>query len=126
VRAVNTICRDIAERHVTARFRPDVVDRIARFARYLAYGRASVRLRPMRKRSSIDPTDPKAVARLLADVAAGHVSAAETIDGKNPAAVALGRKGGLKGGKARAESLSSIRRSEIALLAAKARWDKPR
>ena len=41
---------------------------------------------------------------------------------KNPAAVALGRLGGLKGGKARAKSLSSKRRAEIAKKAALARW----
>lgn len=45
---------------------------------------------------------------------------------KNPAAVALGRKGGLKGGKARAASMSPEERSEIAKRAAAARWkDKP-
>lgn len=43
---------------------------------------------------------------------------------KNPAAVSLGRLGGLKGGKARAEKLSKKRRSEIAKQAAKARWNK--
>lgn len=43
---------------------------------------------------------------------------------KNPAAVALGRLGGLKGGKARAEKLSAKRRKEIAKKAAKARWKK--
>jgi hypothetical protein len=43
---------------------------------------------------------------------------------KNPAAVALGRLGGLKGGKARAEKLSATKRKEIARKAAKARWDK--
>ena len=43
---------------------------------------------------------------------------------KNPAAVALGRLGGLKGGKARAEKLSKKRRSEIAKKAAAARWNK--
>jgi hypothetical protein len=42
---------------------------------------------------------------------------------KNPAAVALGRLGGLKGGKARADKLSDKRRSEIARKAAKARWE---
>ena len=42
--------------------------------------------------------------------------------GKNPAAVALGRRGGLVGGKARAQSLSKARRSEIARRAAEARW----
>jgi len=43
---------------------------------------------------------------------------------KNPAAVALGRLGGLKGGKARAEKLSPTKRREIAKKAAKARWLK--
>ncbi len=43
---------------------------------------------------------------------------------KNPAAVALGRLGGLKGGKARAEKLSARKRKEIARKAAKARWEK--
>lgn len=41
---------------------------------------------------------------------------------KNPAAVALGRLGGLKGGKARAASLSEKRRKDIAKRAAAARW----
>jgi hypothetical protein len=41
---------------------------------------------------------------------------------KNPAAVALGHLGGLKGGKARAERLSAERRKEIAKKAAKIRW----
>lgn len=43
---------------------------------------------------------------------------------KNPAAVALGRLGGLKGGTARAKALSKKRRSEIAKKAAKKRWAK--
>jgi hypothetical protein len=42
---------------------------------------------------------------------------------KNPAAVALGRLGGLKGGKARAKKLSAKQRTEIAKKAAQARWD---
>lgn len=41
---------------------------------------------------------------------------------KNPAAVALGRLGGLKGGKARAKKLSARQRSTIAKKAATARW----
>jgi hypothetical protein len=44
------------------------------------------------------------------------------IPAKNPAAVALGRLGGLKGGKARAESLTAKQRSEIAKRAALKRW----
>jgi hypothetical protein len=47
-----------------------------------------------------------------------------TEDGKNAAAVALGRLGGLKGGKAWAAKLSKKRRSEIAKKAAAARWKK--
>lgn len=47
-----------------------------------------------------------------------------TLQKKNPAAVALGRLGGMKGGKARAESLSQERRKEIAEKAAAARWKK--
>ena len=43
---------------------------------------------------------------------------------KNPAAVALGRLGGLKGGRARAARLSPSRRKAIAKKAAKARWSK--
>lgn len=43
---------------------------------------------------------------------------------KNPAAVELGRLGGLKGGKARAAALSPKKRSEIAAKAAKKRWEK--
>lgn len=43
---------------------------------------------------------------------------------KNPAAVALGRLGGLKGGKARAKSLSPTKRVQIAKKAAAARWRK--
>jgi len=48
----------------------------------------------------------------------------ELIDGKNPYAVILGRRGGLKGGKARAAKLSPEQRSEIAKKAAAKRWKK--
>ena len=47
---------------------------------------------------------------------------AETQPTKNPAAVALGRLGGLKGGRARADSLTAAKRKAIARKAAKARW----
>jgi hypothetical protein len=46
-------------------------------------------------------------------------------DGKDPNAVALGRKGGLKGGRARAAKLSAKQRSAAAKKAARARWGKP-
>jgi hypothetical protein len=45
---------------------------------------------------------------------------------KNPHAVALGRKGGLKGGKARWEGVTSEQRRELARKAARARWAKPK
>ena len=48
----------------------------------------------------------------------------ELIEGKNPHAVALGRLGGLKGGKARFEKLTPEQRKEIAQKAAHARWAK--
>lgn len=44
--------------------------------------------------------------------------------GKNPAAVALGKLGGKKGGPARAKKLTPKQRSEIARKAAQARWNK--
>ena len=47
-----------------------------------------------------------------------------TVKKKNPAAVALGRLGGLKGGKARMAKLSAARRSEIARNSVLARWNK--
>ncbi|MGB7210749.1 MAG: hypothetical protein WBD27_18990 [Pyrinomonadaceae bacterium] len=47
-----------------------------------------------------------------------------TLHKKNPAAVALGKLGGLKGGKARAAALTPERRREIAQKAAKSRWKK--
>ncbi|MCY2928806.1 MAG: hypothetical protein NTV86_04805 [Planctomycetota bacterium] len=46
----------------------------------------------------------------------------EPTTGKNPAAVELGRRGGLKGGTARAKALTKKRRVEIAKKAAKKRW----
>ncbi len=48
----------------------------------------------------------------------------ELVDGKNPHAVALGRLGGLKGGKARSEKLTPEQRKEIARKAAQTRWRK--
>lgn len=48
--------------------------------------------------------------------------APQPVKEKNPAAVALGRLGGLKGGKARADKLSPKRRKEIAKKAAAKRW----
>lgn len=70
----------------------------------------------MQKRSSKD------VNVIAANVITEIISEGTPI--KDPHAVVLGRKGGLKGGKARAKKLSSEQRSEIARKAAKARWSK--
>lgn len=68
------------------------------------------------------PRDPIALAKLIGDIATGQVEDRAPDDGKNPAAVALGRLGGQKGGKARAAKLSPKKRSQIARKAAAARW----
>lgn len=79
----------------------------------------------MPDRSRKTPRDPNQLARFVIDAAtSGRDDAPMQQDGKNPAAVALGRLGGLKGGKARAESLSPKKRSEIARKAAQARYGK--
>ena len=70
------------------------------------------------------PTDLNQRAKSIVDIATGETEDTDKIqDGKNPAAVALGKLGGLKGGKARAESLTAKKRSEIAKKAAAARWN---
>jgi hypothetical protein len=83
----------------------------------------------MPKRSSkTRPRDPNQLGKLIVALSLGEaeepnndITAADA--GKDPAAVALGRKGGLKGGKARAKALSAKRRKEIAQKAAKKRWE---
>lgn len=70
------------------------------------------------------PRDTNQLAKFIVDLATGEAELPKTDDGKDPAAVALGRKGGLKGGKARAEKLSDSRRAEIAKKAAKVRWKR--
>ena len=70
------------------------------------------------------PRDTNQLAKLIVDLSTGEKEESEITDGKNPAAVALGRLGGLKGGTARAKSLSAKRRKEIAQKAAKSRWKK--
>lgn len=68
------------------------------------------------------PRDPNQLAKLIVGIATGEVEEAKPDDGKDPAAVALGRKGGLKGGAARAAKLTPKQRSAAARKAAKARW----
>lgn len=70
------------------------------------------------------PKDTNQLAKYIVDLLTGEKSEAEADKGKDPNAVALGRKGGLKGGKARAAKLSPERRKEIAEKAAAKRWKK--
>lgn len=84
----------------------------------------------MPDRSSKRPSDPNQLGKLIVDIATGALDDFVQHEGtarpqppmKNPAAVALGRLGGVKGGKARAAKLSSAERHEIAVRAATARW----
>jgi hypothetical protein len=64
------------------------------------------------------------LAKRLLDEATGEAPKYDPDEGKDPAAVALGRRGGLKGGKARAEKLTPEQRSEAARKAAAARWHR--
>jgi hypothetical protein len=79
----------------------------------------------MPTRSSKD-IDFAVTARHIVEHAIGEHLAGTALEkpneGKNPHAVALGRLGGQKGGKARAEKLSKAQRRRIASLAAKTRW----
>lgn len=70
------------------------------------------------------PKDTNQRAKLLVDILTGETEEKNTNEGKNMAAVALGRLGGLKGGKARAKKLSAKKRKSIAKKAAKKRWSK--
>lgn len=77
----------------------------------------------MRKRSSMNKSEAVKVAASIIQAMTDGVDV-RTEDGKNPFAVALGRRGGLKGGKARAAKLTSQQRSEIAQKAALSRWQR--
>jgi hypothetical protein len=68
------------------------------------------------------PRDPNQLAKLIVDIATGQ--AEDTISGAKRIAKPKGRAGGLKGGKARAQHLTSEQRQDIAKLAARARWKK--
>lgn len=76
----------------------------------------------MPKRSSRTENNNE-LAKRLTDAVADDAPLPEDI--RRLLAAALGRRGGLKGGKARAEKLSAERRQEIARLAAQKRWSKP-
>jgi len=75
----------------------------------------------MPDRSRKRPRDVNELAAAIVEQATTE-QPADRDDGKDPAAVALGRKGGLKGGKARAAKLTPEQRAESARKAAQARW----
>src|SRR5271165_360624 len=71
------------------------------------------------------PRDLNQWAKRMVDIATGETDDREPTpeeQGKDPAAVSLGRRGGLKGGKARANALTPDQRREIARKAAASRW----
>lgn len=71
------------------------------------------------------PSDVNALAfQIVSEATQEKTSSSKPTKEKNPAAVALGRLGGLKGGPARAKKLSAKKRKEIAVRAAKSRWKK--
>ena len=71
------------------------------------------------------PRDPSKLAKLIVDMATRQAEPEKNpYEGKDPAAVALGRKGGLKGGKARAAKMTAKERSRAARKAARVRWSK--
>jgi hypothetical protein len=73
------------------------------------------------------PRDLNQWAKRMVDIATGDVDDREPTpeeQGKDPAAVSLGQKGGLKGGKARAQKLTPEERSAAARKAASARWSR--
>jgi hypothetical protein len=77
----------------------------------------------MPDRSRKRPRDLNQLAKRLVDETTGDAPANEPADaGKDPAAVELGRRGGLKGGKARAERMTAEERVQSARRAAQARW----
>jgi hypothetical protein len=78
----------------------------------------------MNKKSIKKSSDINIIASRIVAKATEESKGDKPVREKNPAAVALGRLGGLKGGKARAASLSPKKRKEIAQKAAKTRWDK--
>jgi hypothetical protein len=78
----------------------------------------------MPDRSRKRPTDVNELARQLVDEAVGEAPKLDPDEGKNPAAVELGRRGGLKGGKARAAKTTAEERSAAAKKAAAARWNR--
>ncbi len=77
----------------------------------------------MAKRKKM-PTDLNQRAKAIVDLATSDERLPDPDQGKSPKAVARGRKGGITGGKVRAERLTAEQRSEIAKKAARTRWSR--
>lgn len=69
------------------------------------------------------PRDMNQLAKLIVDMSTGQAEP-EPESTKDPLAVELGRRGGLKGGKARAANMTADERREAARKAAAARWKR--
>lgn len=67
------------------------------------------------------PRDPNQLAKMVVDIATGELGDTVSESKRHPSPK---RKGGLKGGKARAHKLTPVERTDIARLAAEARWKK--
>ena len=78
----------------------------------------------MPDRSRKRPRDLNQLAKSIVDEATGQTEPLPE-DTRDPLAVELGRRGGKKGGPARAKKLTAEQRSDIARKAAAARWSKP-
>jgi hypothetical protein len=146
--SVTTLARDEREPHVTlfdvAIFEPSKAIEAVKLAcgasssavaikTHLSHGAlALMRLKQgeLRMRKGFKrPRDINQLAKRIVDIATGEEEDRQPTpeeEGKDPAAVSLGRRGGLKGGKARAAALSAKRRAEIAKKAAATRWQSKR
>jgi hypothetical protein len=91
----------------------------------------AVRPKPASPQPRVPPAPPKAPPSApkgqtaFTEIIERDTAASVSVAGKNPAAVSLGRLGGIKGGPARAAALTPRRKRDIARKAAAARWAKP-
>jgi hypothetical protein len=81
---------------------------------------------PKRSSKKKNIRDINILASSIVEQATGEPIPKPEDSNKNPAAVALGRLGGLKGGRARADKLTPEQRKEIAKKAAQSRWKRPK
>jgi hypothetical protein len=70
------------------------------------------------------PRDPNQLAKMIVDLTTRTTTEVDPDAGKDASKVSRGRRGGVKGGKARADALSATRRREIARKAARSRWQR--